>query len=439
MTILLTQFAFMVILLISKKLFNRWMNPLSIYAGVWSLLITFYEFKLFQYEDIRLFTWVIILLAFCSFLIGILTFFTAKQVFSTNLTQSKTNPKEIIPFRKQHANIILLIALVFSTIGLFAALIHWLVLIKMFGSVTEVFVYANIVYQMRVQGEIEGVIPYLSSFNFASVFLAAIYTAYKGKVTWISVYSFLVLSMQELANVGRAGLLFGLIIFFSTFFFLRNKFKQNSESEYKVKKARTILTTLVFIIIFVFVATFVKQVRGTVESFKGATRSLSSLETSEFITPSIYLYSSVHIGVLNKFLELDKEDTKIGQNIFLPVYSILAKFGVTDKPSIYQKGYYVPMWANTGTYLREIYADFGITGIILIPYFLGLFCSHFWESFYRNNNFISLTLLVYLCSVLFISFLMMITRLGSWYISLLILLITFTILEKSVFKRSVQP
>ena len=136
------------------------------------------------------------------------------------------------------------------------------------------------------------------------------------------------------------------------------------------------------------------------------------------------------MGVLSKYLFYEGEDTEFGQNTFLTVYGFLARFGAVEKPELFQKGYYIPMWTNTGTYIRELHADFGVLGPIIGPYILGLLITWLWFKFYREKNLIVFAFLVYLFLVIGFSFLVMITRLPSWTISLFVIVIILPFLEK---------
>lgn len=95
------------------------------------------------------------------------------------------------------------------------------------------------------------------------------------------------------------------------------------------------------------------------------------------------------------------------------------------------------MWVNTGTYLREIHADFGIAGIFLIPYLLGLTITFLWFKFYKSPNLIILMFLVYLFIIIGFSFLVMVTRLNQWYFAQLFTIIYLFLFEKISGKKNI--
>jgi hypothetical protein len=112
------------------------------------------------------------------------------------------------------------------------------------------------------------------------------------------------------------------------------------------------------------------------------------------------------------------------------VYEFLSKYVGTEEPSFFQQGYHIPMWTNTGTYIRELHADFGVAGVFLVPYLLGMLITLLWFKFYENKNLIVLTILVYLYIIICFSFLMIVTRLNIWFFSQILIIAYIPILEK---------
>jgi len=50
-------------------------------------------------------------------------------------------------------------------------------------------------------------------------------------------------------------------------------------------------------------AVLVKTIRNPIESFQGSSVKLKEYEGGAFISPTIYLYTCSHLGVLNKYFE----------------------------------------------------------------------------------------------------------------------------------------
>jgi len=189
------------------------------------------------------------------------------------------------------------------------------------------------------------------------------------------------------------------------------------------------------ILLLVAGAAFVKSVRQATDSFKGTSGSLAKLEGGAFISPSIYFYASSQVGVLNQFLEADKERWSFGSNTFFTLYSALSKFDLVKQPPIYQPGYFIPNWSNTGTFLREIYSDFGFAGIFIVPYLLGLFSSCYWFKFYEEGKLSYLIILTHLYIVIAISFFVLMVRSPAWTVGGIFLLLAIPFLERLVKRK----
>ncbi len=434
MTILIT-FAFgITFIFLGKFIFKKWFNHLSIYSSIWMMMIILYEIRLIPFGDLRSETWSVIVIAFLAYFLGILTIYSTRnrQLDMSNI------PKVISPMILSDGGKTIKFAIVIlSLIGFFSAIQHWTVLIKEFGSVIGVLLNATTYYRMRVAGEIKGVIPYIFIASYIAIFLSGIYTAYKKKLTFIAVLPILAVVFKEMANLGRAGILLGLIEFMTAFILFRYLLSEDDRNE-KIKKSRIIFAMLIVLSLMVGGAVLVKTVRKPIDSFQGTSRELKSFEGNMFISPSIYLYTCSHLGVLNKYLEKDEENGYWGEHTFLPIYNLISKLGVIEHPSFFQRGYFIPMWSNTGTYLREIDADFGKAGVLLVPFLMGLLTTYFWFRFYEQKSLLSLVVLTYLYLIIVFSFLVMVSRLSSWFISFGILLVLIPILEKIAFFYSLK-
>lgn len=400
-----------------------------------------YELRLLPYIDIYPLAWFLIISAFLAFFIGILTIVAAKKLFKNDvLFGKKTNAQ--IPLFIDNGKTVKYALIFFTAIGLFAAIQNWIVLLNMFGSIPGVFLNANIIYKLNTAGGgIKGMVPFIANFGYVAIFFAGIYTAYRGKFSLLTFLPFLGIVLKEVATIGRAGMLLALIEFLIVFILFRHLLNDDLKSRFKFSKNNAIIATIILLVFFISVASLVRMVRIADESFTGANRQLSQLEDNLVITPTLYLYLSAHIGVLSKYTGSDGENTGFAQNTLLPAYNFLDRFNILERPSAYQRGYFIPMWVNTGTYIRELHADFGIWGVILGPYLLGLLLTFFWFKFYQNHSMVYFVLMVYLNIIVGFSFLVMITRTSYWIISLTLILISVFIVERiayKVYKRSLE-
>jgi oligosaccharide repeat unit polymerase len=434
MSLLLVAVISILGIMLGKMLFAKWFNHLTIYCFVMGGLIFLYELKLLPYPEIIPLAWFFIISSFLSFLLGILTITSAKNLYS----KAQIIPKEsniFLPIFADDGKVLKYSIIFFSTVGLFVALQRWFILIHMFGSIPAVIINASIVYQLNIHREIKEFVPILPAFVYVGVFLSGIYSAYKGKITFLTFLPFIGIVLKELTYFGRAEMLLSLMEFLFSFFLFRNLLKEDLSERFRFSKINAAFSTAFLLLLLIGSASFIRISRGNYENYKGASNSLNQLKGNFLISPSIYLYLSSDVGVFSKYLEVDDENTKFGQNTFLIYYDIMAILEGTKRPSDFQKGYFIPMWTNTGTYIRELHADFGIAGVLLGPYLIGLIITWLWFKFYKGKSIIIFAFLVYFLLIIGFSFLVMVTRIKQWYISLFFIVICIPIIERLAMRR----
>jgi len=393
------------------------------------MLLVLYEVKLIRYLALTAEVWVIIAIGFTSFLFGIITLFLGRSLFN-EYQKPILITRHLESLFVKDGSIIKNTIIILSIVGLLNAIQHWIILINKFGSITSVLIQAGLVYRLRTAGEIEGVIPYLYVTSYIAIILSGIYTAYKNKITLVAILPFIAIIIKEIASFGRAGILIGFLSFTISFLLLRHALSdKNKNLPIQKNKKNLIIALIIMFILFVGSATIIKDFRGTFESYKASSSSLNKLEKGLIISPSIYLYISSHVGVLSKYFQDPREKAMFGENTFQPVYNFLSKFGIVEHPNFFQRGYWIPMWTNTGTYLREIHADFGNIGLLLVPYMLGFLITFYWFKFYSNGKMIDLIILTHLFLIVALSFLVMITRTSVWFISFMSFFILIPLLE----------
>ena len=419
---------------LGKILFRKWFNPLTLYCIIFGGTVFFYELKLLPYPKLTAEAWFVMISSFLSFLMGILTIIFARNINKENPTFIRKSNISLKIFSDDGKTLKYAI-IFFSILSAYAAIEYWMILIKQFGSIPAVLLNGKVIYRLNVDGEIKGTTPYIYLFAFVPVFLVGIYTAYKKRFTLLTFIPLISIIIREIAGAGRIGMLIALMEFGFSFFLFRHLLNSDLSERFKFSKKNAAIATTILLVLFIAGASIVRLSRtagsaGTSENFKGESKELKQTNGDIVISPSVYLYASSTIGVLGKYLESEGDGTDFGQNTFQTVYLFLAKLGVMKRVSEYQKGYYIPMWTNNGTYIRELHADFGITGVFVGPYLIGLLITWFWFKFYEEKKIIVFAFLVYFFLIIGFSFLLMVTRFYYWTLSLFIILLIIPILEK---------
>lgn len=422
-------------IILGKFIFGRWYNHVSIYSFIWGTTLSLFEIRLINYYPLEIETWIVIFSGWLAFILGSFTISAIYGLGGEKLHSNLDNHVVTFYFNGRQIKVLRNIVLFFSLLALFEAVYYWLNLIKTFGSITNVLIFGNLVYSMRTAGVIQGGIPYLGALALAGTCFAGIYTALIRRFSLIAIFPILVIVISSVASMGRAAILIALILFLSGYFFT----KYGSGDKLQKNKKFNLRQSLSFVVILVIVLIgmeIVRSHRGTFESLPGATQLLNKLSGSSFITPSIYLYLTVDYGVLNQYLKRDEEKVPLGTHTFAPIWRFLSKFGFDTYVPEYQKSYFTPVGSNTATYLREVHADFGLLGIYLYPYILGLLTSFFWYRSRKGVLLVTIVVLSHLYVIIGMSFVVNATRLGYWMVSFLSSLVVAVFLN-SKFKTPI--
>lgn len=433
MTVFIVIFVSSISVILGRILFGKWFNHLTIYAALWGMMLALYELKFLRFIDIQPYAWLVIISGYLAFCLGIVTCFAAKGSFDEKEEVPGRSGVPEIPLLSDGGKVLKTAIWISGTIGMAAAVQNWIVLLNHFGSIGSIFLAANQIYRTRVEAEIPGVIPYVSAFSGVGIILAGIYTAYKNKITLAALLPIAGALLKSLAMFGRVWMLIALVQFVSSFVLFKSFLQLKRKGNAKL----TISLAIVFIV-FVAGASLVKNTRGTYEVYKGASSEMQDIKGGIVISPSVYLYLSSHAGVLSKYLEEGKETARWGQYTFSPFYNVLAKFHLTEKVPFDSRGYFIPMWTNSGTYLRDLHVDFGVPGIWVFPYLLGLISTFLWFKFYSTGGMRYFVIFVHMYVIISISFITIATRGADWYFGLAVLLIVMPFLEKLAGRKALR-
>ncbi len=406
------------VLFFNKFIYEKFINPLTIYTFSWSLFVILYDLHLMEYPELKGITWVIMFLSFVSFFLGIITVFMARSAKNKDNKIFKRKITVSFPILLDGGKSLRLFVWFCSILGLFAAFFHWWELIQKFGSIGGVLLNMNTIYSMRVSGGFSGSLPYMHAFAYIGVFYVAIYTAYYEKFHSFFVLPMVAVVLKDIATVGRANILFGFLLFFLVFFTMRHAMGRNLIKS-KVNSRSLIIAAIVIAGIAIAAVSIVKSNRGIVENFNASSRTLNKFKKSLFISPSMYMYFSSNPAVLNRYFITEEENLRFGENTFFTVYNFVAKTGAIEAPKIFGKGYYIPMWTNQATYLREINADFSYPGLFIVPYLLGMLVTFYWFRFHETLKMGNLVMLTTLNVIVSFTVLVMITRMGILWVTVL--------------------
>lgn len=435
-TIILTILFSLTFILLSYFVFKKWFNHIATYLGSWALCIVLYEMKLIRFVSINDLTWYVIVVTTLLYILGWLVvvsarFSAGKPVVGSEIT--KVNTKDLHLLFADDAKKIRYFIIICTLFGVFIAVQRWWVLIDKFGSIEAVLLKAHRVYRVRIAGGDTGSLPFVIIVPYVGIVLSGLYTAYRGKFSLYSVAPFITVVIAELASFGRSGILLGVLQLVISFLLCRNLLQK--ESNRPLPRKGIIITLIVVLLFGVLSFAIVKQFRGTVEDFKSTGIGLRQFKNNPIISPSVYLYASSNVGVLSKYFERLDENVMFGENTLLPIYSLLSKFDLMNHPPVYPHGYFIPMWSNAATYLKDFHTDFGNVGVLFLPFFIGFMATFYWYYYQEKGKLSSLVVLIYLNIIICHSILYMITRSVIYFSSFLILVYLLPAIAKSNAKR----
>lgn len=407
-------------------LYRKIFNHITIYFVIWTVILCMGEFRLINYYRLEPETWTVIIAGGLSFFLGSVTHMIASGVFQRDHSMFKGYELSGKSVRLLGFGIFVL-----STLALISALQLWSMLIGKYGSISKVLLFGNLIYQSRVYDGSEGALPYVDSFSLAASLFSGLYTHHKKSITPLSIFPIMVVVIVAIAGMGRAKILIALILFLTGYFLPKTTELVKNLTQRKTNRVRMAVGFIVLLGIIIGSAEIVRSNRGMIESFSGSTKALNKLRGGSIITPSIYVYFSIHPFVLNEYMKGNGEPGLIGGNTFAPVWRVLDKMGAETYVSNYQMHYTTPVSSNTGTYLREIHADFGMPGVFIVPYILGIICSVYWKRWHTNMKIVDLAVLSHLFVIIALSYLTIATRLGYWLVSFVASLIVAIIIDRS--------
>jgi oligosaccharide repeat unit polymerase len=418
---------------IGKIVYGSWFNPIGFYSVVWGGVLGLFELKLINYYALEIETWIIIIASWMLYVIGALTIY---YVYPTDRFQINNNQRQSFPVFSIDIRFLKNLLWVLNIIALLAAVYNLSLMAKLSGGLINAFIIGNLVYSYRVSEGIPGTIPYIASLVFTAATIAGAYTARVQKFTLVGIIPVINIIIIDFTIMGRADILIVGFLYSAAYFMTPKQVQPSRSGLFDMRK---IVLVLILVSVIVGGAELIRSTRNVKEGLRGTTGSLKKLSTGSFITPTIYLYFSSSIGVLNQYILHDREKTVIGGHMFLTPYRILERLGVDIHAEVYQEWYKTPTHVNTGTYLRELHGDYGMVGIVVGPYILGFLISLFWLRFKRFGSFFDLSISAFLFGIVGLSFIVIATRLGGYFFFPFVAIVISMLLDRQSKKNVLNP
>lgn len=416
MNLLLITLSTLCLAVAGKYAFGQWFNHLSLYSAIWGIALFLFELRLIDYYPLEHETWAILFVGSLSFVIGALTVWAYKKAVPGQSRASREISDPIHLDDKNLQRSLTRVLWILNVITFAAVLQHWYVTVKLVGGIPQVLVLGNLLYSYRIEHGMPGGVPYLKSLTLLSSMLGGVLTAMTGRLKFAALVPLVTVFLGELVAQGRSLLIQSGIFFMAGYLLTRPHIIQRSRVQTVGVRIRRFAVLALVVAVMVMATELIRSNRGgMVSNFSGTTSALKKYNRDWVFSPSLYLYLTANYGVLNQYLKHNHGDAPWGGNSWGPVYHILEKLGSTTRLQSYGTFYPTPAVANTGTYLLDLYEDYGLGGIVVYPYLLALLTSIVWFRLRENFRFSTLVILSSLLAIVVMSLFMIILRGGDLY------------------------
>jgi oligosaccharide repeat unit polymerase len=392
-----------------RIILGRWYNHLTIYSLTLGASLTFYTFRFIEYYDISSEAWFYIVLGWIILYVGSLA-----VMFGWNAIYQQDNPApHFCDSATQSASLLKFLSqviIILSIISFIAILYQIFIILATFGSIGSAIMQGNIMYRLRVEGELSG-IPYATSLPLTACCIAGFYTALKRKFTFLGVLPFILVGLDGIVVMGRTNIVIAVALWLTAMLYTPHK-------RFISRKIRYLFAFVSVLAIGIFM--FVSSMRGLLITFKYESQEMDKMRRSLVFFPSFYLYLATPPIAFSEYLLVGEERFYPGSYTFKPMYNILAKMSLTEPLPLFNQWIKTPEPINAASYLREIHADFGAIGILIFPLLLSvLLTSLYLRTRYRPKA-VYIVILAHFLAVVWLAWDINIMKLGQWAVSILV-------------------
>jgi oligosaccharide repeat unit polymerase len=400
---------------IGRLAFGRWLNHVSLYGAVWALSLGGGALQLVSLRPISATAYWFIAAASLAYTSGALLLRRTTLAIAWPRAAGR-RPSTLIETFPVPGAVLRLLVTFLSVVAGTAVLIRLARVVAVVGSVSTVFVMSHEVYWLKMQGSLPGGPPYLAAASLTACCLsgAALATHRIGRL-WATI-PLAVAAALALSTAGRTDVVLAVLLFYFSFEIVRGKTPG-------IASLRSYLLLLVLVALGIFAAISATRNLGGDEFYRFEALPLSrTSERFSRVATSFYVYAVGPPIVFSEYLAGGGEEAEWGENTLGPLRNGLHRLGFAVKPLAdkYQRFYSIPFDMNTGTWLRELRADFGPVGALLVPFVLGAITSVALAHVRYRASLASLIVTSHLFVVAVMSSFMCATRWGSWWASLLI-------------------
>lgn len=394
--------------LAGRAVLDRWFNHLSIYSAIWGSILILVESDLIRYNPISGLAWFYIFSSWLCLFLGSLTVLgiwgRASRASSAEIEFPVLRLKRIL--------------WLFSVVGAIGILAQGLAISRTFGSLIEViFTQANQLYHARVDYPSLGLsgLSYVGAFAPGACTLAGLYTAKVGKLSLAGLMPLVLVALNGILMMGRAGLILAGVWFVVGFIYAPRR-------SFKIRRWQAVVAVVGVIAVLVGGIIFINQTRGLAVTYYSVSPAMGRASEYFPVLPALFFYYTGPVVGFSDYLSHPENNPHAfwGMYTFAPLLRVASRLGAATDVPFYEENYFTPYDINVMTWLKNIHSDFGGFGILMFPYLLGALMT--WLKLKIDENFrpAYLIILADLYLIIFFSFAYNSMFLGVWYFNLVL-------------------
>jgi oligosaccharide repeat unit polymerase len=353
---------------ISAKFFAHPVSPFSVFYGVWFTALALYNMNWIAYTPVRRSAWTLIGLSFMAFGVGWLIPYLGwdpHALKSPDWVRRQVSTERL--------RIVIGICFVLGAIGLAAFLFNVQATVGLSAYVDSAYLVRE---AMAKGGDLEEPLKAFDWLNVANVVLCSFYLfTLKGprRLVIVSVLTFSLVALFLMEDRTH---------FFYAFcwagFVQVHSMKVNARRLIAMVAAGVALLLVQFLVVAAWM--------GKVLENNATLMEVASVQTA-IIMP--YMYVTASIPALQVHIDSSPKPTH-GSMTFYPLFKIWNLIDPTlEPPPVVAEFVSIPFEGNTFTWLQQFYDDFGVPGVVIGPWIIGILTSVFYFHMLSTRSFYS--------------------------------------------------
>lgn len=361
-------------------------SPILVLTISWIIIFSLYFLNPFHLAWIRNYTWLVLITGISMIYLG---FFTAKSMGEQFTVYEQVKVSENFPFSVEQIKWLVLILTIISLIGVLG---RTYLVVKQLNGFEDFLTNPRFVRRFLMETEagdspvnksLFKIFSYMGSLNTITVIMAgAISTLKVKKIRIITILPVFVAALHSLAGLERVYFIKHYVIWIACAFLFIYYIPSAEQKEAIKILFKKILYFIIFSAFFILFVIILRQLLVPGSKFEG-------------IIHGLYIYTAGNIFLLDRYLISDPTYL-YGLSILRSFVKWFVAFGLMEKTSIIAPHYdfyrIIDSLGNTFTYLRILYEDYGIYGVIILSYFWGWFAYYIVAKFLHKFSFFRLGL-----------------------------------------------